>query len=108
MRAALGIDKFDYYGSSYAAMDIQAYAARFPAHLRSVVLDSPAVLSVEGPWFAAEAAQIVEAVRLVCGCSASCSANNPHPVADLRWLINRLRTKSVKGTGRTRPARSIT
>lgn len=99
VRAALGIDKFDYYGGSFAGMDIQAYAARFPDHLRSVVLDSPAVLSVEGPWFAPEAPQIVEAVRLVCGRSANCSAKNHHPAADLRWLINRLRSKPVKGTG---------
>lgn len=100
VRAALGIEKFDYYGGSFAAMDIQAYAARFPGHLRSVVLDSPTVLSVEGPWFAAEAAQSVSAVRLVCGRSASCSARNHHPVADLRWLIHRLRSKPVKGIGR--------
>src|SRR5262249_58591418 len=42
VRAALGIDRFDFYGGSYAAADIQAYAARFGQHLAAVVLDSPA------------------------------------------------------------------
>ena len=41
VRAALGIERFDFYGGSYAAVDIQAYAARFGEHLAAVVLDSP-------------------------------------------------------------------
>lgn len=100
VRVAVGVDQFDFYGGSNAGMDVQAYAARFPAHLRSVILDSPVVLSVEGPWFAAEAAQSVEVVRRVCSRSASCSSANPHAVNDLVALIHRLRSKPVKGTGR--------
>jgi pimeloyl-ACP methyl ester carboxylesterase len=30
VRAALGVSQFDFYGGSYAGVDIQAYAARFP------------------------------------------------------------------------------
>jgi pimeloyl-ACP methyl ester carboxylesterase len=100
VRAALGVDKFDFYGGSFAAMDIQAYAARFPSHLRSVVLDSPIVLSAEDPWFATEAKQSASTVKLICRRSAKCSSANPHPAADLSWLIGRLRKRPVAGTAR--------
>ena len=41
VRAALGIDKVDYFGQSYGAVDVRAYAYRYPARLRVAVLDSP-------------------------------------------------------------------
>jgi pimeloyl-ACP methyl ester carboxylesterase len=41
VRAALGIEKVDYHGSSYGAVDVRAYAYRYAAHLRVAVLDSP-------------------------------------------------------------------
>jgi len=41
VRAALGIDKIDYYGGSFGAHNVRAYAYRYPDHLDAAVLDSP-------------------------------------------------------------------
>jgi pimeloyl-ACP methyl ester carboxylesterase len=100
VRADLGVQRFDYYGGSYAGMDIQAYAARFPGRLRSVVLDSPVVLSAEDPWFTIGVAQEVRVVARVCRRSASCSAVNHDPAGDVRWLARRLRRHPFRGVGR--------
>jgi pimeloyl-ACP methyl ester carboxylesterase len=100
VRAALGVDKIDFYGGSYAGTDIEAYAARFPSHLRSVVLDSAVNLSAEDLWFSIEATQIVSTVELVCSRSPRCHSGNPNPKRSLERLIRRLRAKPVKGVGR--------
>jgi pimeloyl-ACP methyl ester carboxylesterase len=100
VRAALGVRQFDFYGSSYAGVDIQAYAARFPGRLRSAVLDSSVDLAAEDPWNSAEPAQIVKAVELLCERSALCSSANPRPADELLWLIGRLRAQPLSGVGR--------
>jgi pimeloyl-ACP methyl ester carboxylesterase len=100
VRAALGVGRFDFYGGSYAGMDIQAYAARFPGRLRSVVLDSAVVLPVEDPWNSLAPAQIVKTVELVCARSVLCSSGNPDPAGEVSWLARRLRAQPVDGVGR--------
>ena len=40
VRQALGYDQIVYHGQSFASVDVQAYAARFPERLAAVVLDS--------------------------------------------------------------------
>jgi pimeloyl-ACP methyl ester carboxylesterase len=98
VRAALGIDKIDYVGSSYGAVDVGAYALRHPDHLRSAVLDSPWISSDDTfvsflpPWAAK-----VEA--LVCHRSPSCAAANPDPAGTLAWLAQDLRAHPFDGTG---------
>jgi pimeloyl-ACP methyl ester carboxylesterase len=100
VRAALHVDQFDLYGASYAAVDVQAYAARFPKRLRAVVLDSPGSPTDFDPWYATSAVAIGRGVRLVCARSAACSADHPDGAADLAWLARRLRERPVDGTGR--------
>ena len=51
VREALGFETIDYYGFSYATVDAQAYAARFPERLHAVVLDSGLPVSDEGLAF---------------------------------------------------------
>jgi pimeloyl-ACP methyl ester carboxylesterase len=99
VRAALGVSQFDFYGGSYAGVDIQAYAARFPDRLRSAVLDSSMRIDPSDPWNSAEPAQIVKAVELLCERSALCSGANPNPADELAWLIRRLRAEPVEGIG---------
>ena len=106
VRADLGLQQFDFYGGSYAGTDVEAYAARFPQHLRSVVLDSPVYLPAEDPFFTAGAKQEVRIVRLVCGRSTSCSKANPRPASALQWLLRRLRRAPVSGAGRDATGRT--
>lgn len=99
VRASLGVEKFDYYGGSFAGADIEAYAARHPDRLRSVVLDSPVWLPAEAPWFALGADQMVKTVTHVCERSPSCSAANHDPAGDLGRLAQKLRKAPFNGTG---------
>ena len=50
VRGLLGIDRIDYYGISYGAVIGAVYSRLFPAHLRSLTLDSPADPNA---WFGA-------------------------------------------------------
>ena len=105
VRRALHIEKLDLYGGSYAGQDVQSYAARFPHHVRSAVLDSPVSASVfNRPGspidFGTDLAQAGPRVAaILCARSASCSAASADPLRDIAWLARRLRTQPVNGTG---------
>ena len=98
VREALGIETLDFYGGSYAGMDIQAYAVRFPDRLRSAVLDSPVTLSpydFDAPTVNA----INRAVRLICARSQTCRADHGNALDDVAWLARRLRDRPLEGVG---------
>jgi pimeloyl-ACP methyl ester carboxylesterase len=99
VRAALGIDRFEFYGGSYAAVDVQAYAARFGEHLAAVVLDSPSRIVGFDDFFRSGPPAITRAVTLVCRRSASCSAEHRAAGDELGWLARRLRAHPLVGTG---------
>jgi pimeloyl-ACP methyl ester carboxylesterase len=96
VRAALGINKFEFYGGSYAAVDVQAYAARFASHLDAVVLDSPVKIVGIDDLARSTPPAMVRAVSLICQRSASCSGDQS---ALLSWLTGRLRRHPVVGVG---------
>jgi pimeloyl-ACP methyl ester carboxylesterase len=100
VRAALGIDKLDFYGGSGAALDIQAYAVRFPAHLRVAVLDSPGTSLGFNDFDPGSPRGFKRAVRLICARSGSCRAERRNAVSSLAWLARRLRNRPLKGVGR--------
>jgi pimeloyl-ACP methyl ester carboxylesterase len=106
VRRALGIKKLDLYGRSYAGVDVQSYAARFPRHVRSAVLDTPMVtgtFNAPGSEFDDVRTDIARAVPrvadLLCARSASCSAERQTARGDLAWLARRLRHRALDGTG---------
>jgi pimeloyl-ACP methyl ester carboxylesterase len=100
VRKALGYHKIDFYGGSNAAVDIQAYAARFRDHLHAAVLDSPVLALGHDTFFPFDPAQIKRTVRLICARSVSCSADHHNGGQDLAWLAARLRTHPLDGTAR--------
>lgn len=98
VRAALGYEKLDYYGGSYGAMDVSAYATRFGEHLRSVILDSPDGPASLVPFVQSySTAAVPREVRLDCLRSPTCAIDHPDPVADLNSLIQRIRNTPVQG-----------
>jgi pimeloyl-ACP methyl ester carboxylesterase len=99
VRAALGVDKFDFYGGSNAAADIQAYAARFGQHLDAVVLDSPVKLVGLDDLGRSTPAAMEGAVKLICRRSASCSRDHVNAGGDFAWLAKRLRRHPLVGVG---------
>src|SRR3954464_4949985 len=98
VRAALGIDKIDYYGVSYGPVDVRAYAYRHPEHLRAAVLDSPDFSSDDAFFRTLPGAMAKIAVR-VCQRSPACSAGEKHPAKTLAALVARVRSHPVTGTG---------
>jgi pimeloyl-ACP methyl ester carboxylesterase len=98
LRAALGIEKIDYYGDSYGAVDVRAYAYRYPARLRVAVLDSP-YNSMDETFLRTLPTAAARIEALVCRRSPSCSTDNADPEGTLEWLIQRVRRQPVTGTG---------
>jgi pimeloyl-ACP methyl ester carboxylesterase len=99
VRAALGIDQLDFYGGSNAAVDIQAYAARFPQHLRSAVLDSPVTAVGTDPFDPYSPRGWLRAAKLICSRSQSCSAEHRKTQKTIAWLARRLRRHPLEGVG---------
>ena len=100
VRMALGYRTIDFYGGSNAGVDIQAYAARYHAHLHAAVLDSPVLALGHDTFFPFDPTQIQRTVRLICARSVSCSADHDNGGQDLAWLAARLRDHPLDGTSR--------
>lgn len=98
IREALEIEQIDLWGGSYAAVDVQAYASRFPEHVRSAVLDGP-ISTVEWDPFAGSVEEAMErANTLVCERSVNCSNDIGSVVSELAWLASELRANPLEGT----------
>src|SRR5262249_50614383 len=101
VRDALGYPVIDYYGASYGGVDAQAYAARFPDRLHSLVLDStfpvsdPEHVGWTGGPYAAPA--LVQVTALRCQRDPSCSSKTPDPEGTLRAAVEQLRDHPVDG-----------
>ena len=101
LRVALGYDKIDYLGLSYGAEDATAYATRYGAHLRSIILDAPA----GSPYLAVFTADrgstqsIPQSVTLGCRRSPTCSADHPDPDSELSALIHSIHNHPLIGFG---------
>jgi pimeloyl-ACP methyl ester carboxylesterase len=77
VRAALGYDRIDLYGSSYGTIVAQQYIRRFPGRVRSVVLDG-----VVPPQAALGAASALDAQAALTGIFARCVRE---PACDARF-----------------------
>jgi pimeloyl-ACP methyl ester carboxylesterase len=98
VRAALGIDQIDYYGGSFGAHDVRAYAYRYPDHLQAAVLDSP-WLSPDYTFQASNARFYARVQTTVCRRSPSCIGANADPESVLARLAQRLRAHPFDGIG---------
>jgi pimeloyl-ACP methyl ester carboxylesterase len=96
VRAALGIPKLDYYGISAGGITVQAYAARHGDRLRSVILDSSAMVGDES-FFSSNPPALERAAVLICKRSPTCSAADRDPLDTLRDLIRRVRNRPLAG-----------
>lgn len=78
VRAALGIEQVNLYGASYGTRVAQHYLRRYPARVRSAILDGvvPPGLAL-GPGIALEAERALESVFERCAASAACSEAFP-------------------------------
>ena len=107
VRKALGIARIDLYGLSYGTFLAQAYAARYGAHLRSLILDSAYPARGMDIWERDNARAFRFGIRLVCLRDAVCRAARRDPVADLRRAAERLRRHAISGTVTTGAGRRV-
>lgn len=101
VRAALGYDLVDYFGSSYGGFDVTAYAARYGEHLRSVVLDAPGSTPERNELLRLHFRTHADPrmVRLDCLRSVLCSQEQDDPDEALEELIETVRRHPVEGDG---------
>jgi pimeloyl-ACP methyl ester carboxylesterase len=99
VRAALGYDKIDYYGVSAGAVDVEAYALRYPQHLRSIVLDSPWTsqnYTVDTNTMMRD--PLLDRVRLICTNSPGCEPTAARTTDQIAWLAKRLASAPLRGS----------
>jgi pimeloyl-ACP methyl ester carboxylesterase len=75
VRAALGADRITLYGDSYGTLFGQAYAVRYPSHLRGLILDS--AYPADDPYYRTLYPAGVRALGLACRRAPHCSGNAP-------------------------------
>ena len=99
VRAALGYQKLNLFGGSYGGADAAAYATRFAAHVRSIVLDDPfgapgrELFSRDKTRIAADG----RSIRSTCELAPACAADLPDPNAPVDWVVRRLRADTLTG-----------
>ena len=97
VRAALGIERFDLWGSSYGTYLMTVYAARHPERVRSIVLDSAYPIAYDS-WGRDKLAGSRKAIRRVCARTNACRGRRV--LDDVARLAERLRRDPVRFTAR--------
>ena len=106
VRAAGGYDRLVLYGVSYGTKVALAYAARHPARVESLVLDSTVTPEGPDPLRRPSFAASGRVLDQLCA-DGRCRGVTPDPAADVRRLLRRstIRGRYVGRTGRIRPGR---
>lgn len=90
IRGGLGYSQINLWGGSWGTRAALLYALRYPAHVRSVILDGAVALTMEFPrTAAADAHAALERVMADCLADRDCHAAFPEPRGDLRRLLAR-------------------
>jgi pimeloyl-ACP methyl ester carboxylesterase len=99
VRAALGYQKLDLFGSSYGGADAAAYATRYAAHVRSIVLDDP-FGTPDRELFSRDKTRIAadgRSIHSTCELAPACAADLPDPNAPVDWVVRSLRAAPLTG-----------
>ena len=91
LRAALGVERVTLIGVSYGTFVAQAYAARYPARVERVLLDSVLDVSAWDPF----SLDIFRAVPRVCGRSAAAAAGCSPGTRWATWLGSSLASRGA-------------
>lgn len=88
VRAALGYGRINLWGGSYGTRAAMEYLRRYPAQVRSVVIDGVAPPSLALPTsFSRDAGAVYEKMLVACEASATCSAQVPQLRAQVGELL---------------------
>jgi pimeloyl-ACP methyl ester carboxylesterase len=95
VRASLGLHKLDLWGDSYGTFLMPVYAARYPEHVRSVVLDGAFPIASDR-WGRDVLRGVRRVIGLVCQRTQRCSG--PRVLTGIGRLARRLRHHPVHFT----------
>ena len=95
----LGLGRVDLYGDSYGSFFAQVFAARYPAMVRSLVLDSTYETSDLDPFYRSSVESMPADFQAACSRAPACAAAEHAPVWErIGQLAASLRAKPVSGT----------
>jgi pimeloyl-ACP methyl ester carboxylesterase len=97
LRAAFGYEKLVLYGTSYGTKVALEYAARYPQHVESLVLDSTVAPNGPDPFRLSTFKAISLALAELCS-QRACADVTADPVGDLARLVARLRDHPLRGS----------
>lgn len=97
LRRALGVDRLTLDGVSYGTFTGEQYALRYPARVRSLVVDSVVPHDGFEPLALDEMAAARRVLADACRNDSTCTTD---PVADLAWLVRhgRVNGQPINGT----------
>lgn len=99
LRLALGATQLNLYGNSYGTRVAQEMLRRFPASVRSTVMDGPVPAGeVQEPSFGALFTRAAQATFDWCERDAGCRATYPNAAARFTETLGRLDREQVKAT----------
>jgi len=78
----LGLGRVDVYGDSYGSWFAQVLASRYPALVRSVVLDSTYSTVTIDPWYRSSHTSMAADVDAACARAPACASAAPGPAWD--------------------------
>jgi len=97
VRAALGFEQINLYGTSYGSRVALIYMRRHPAHLRSVILEAVETTRSHTPLYAARGMQhALDRLLEDCAADAECHAAFPKLKADLETVLASLDKSPAK------------
>ena len=99
----LALPRISLYGDSYGSWFAQAFAARYPGALRSVVLDSTYAITGLDPWYRASVTSGLAAMDRVCARDPGCrrAGRGSTPAQRFGRLLARVRRDPVTAAVRT-------
>jgi len=97
VRAWLGYDQINLLGGSYGTRAALVYLRRHEEHVRTIVLDGVAPPDMSLPlWFPRDMARALAKLTGDCQTDPACSQKFPTFAADVRTLLDRLESSSVR------------
>src|SRR5262245_32071250 len=92
VRAALGYERVDLYGTSYGTRAVLVYLRAHPERVRSMILKGVVPMSVIVPLpFAEDSQRALDLLLEDCAADATCAAAYPRPRAEFASIVDGLR-----------------
>lgn len=98
VRAALGYDKINIYGTSYGTRAALVYLRRHGAHIRSIVLKAVAPPTMPGTMhYARDTERSLQYLFRACATDAECAKAYPDMETEFRMVLERADRNVLKG-----------